>query len=152
MRKPRWGYSLLYAGVLLAGMATVHAADLPPPGHKALSTLLQSVESQAAGRIQSVEFDDGYWEIKACKAGDCVKYYLDPMTGAQRGHKPDHTHDPAPPASGRPLSSIVQSLEQSHAGVVTEAEYEHGRWEIQLREHGRKSRVYVDPRTGKVVR
>ena len=52
----------------------------------------------------------------------------------------------------KPLSEILRSLEDQRLGAITEADLDHGRWEVEVHKDGRKTTVYLDPKTGAVDR
>jgi hypothetical protein len=54
--------------------------------------------------------------------------------------------------TGKPLSEIVKSIEDQQLGVVTEIDFDHGRWEVELHKGGRQTTLYLDPNTGAVDR
>ncbi|TLD43200.1 MAG: hypothetical protein JETT_0504 [Candidatus Jettenia ecosi] len=139
---------LLVVSALLATIAIAGADELPPPDSKPLSSILKSVEGQELGIITDVDFDDSWWEIKVCKSSDCLKLYIDPKSGKEERRKTDNSDDELPPANTKPLSAIVQSLEDRNQGVITDVEFDEGLWEAELREGGKKSKLYIDPKTG----
>lgn len=57
-----------------------------------------------------------------------------------------------PPADAQPLSSIVLALEQQGFGPFIEIEFDDGVWEIEVFRDGRKRKLDVDPRSGKILR
>lgn len=58
--------------------------EAPPAGAKPLSAIIAALEAQKAGVITSVEFDDGYWEVKLRRDGAKQKIDIVPQTGARR--------------------------------------------------------------------
>jgi hypothetical protein len=60
------------------------AEEAPPAGAKPLSAIIAALEEQKAGVITSVEFDDGYWEVKLRRDGAKQKIDIVPQTGARR--------------------------------------------------------------------
>ncbi|UJS16780.1 MAG: PepSY domain-containing protein [Candidatus Jettenia sp.] len=143
---------LLVVSMLLATIAIAGADELPPSDSKPLSAILKSVEKQELGIITSADFDDSLWEIKVCKSSDCLKLYIDPKSGEEKHRKTDNSDDELPPANTKPLSAIVQSLEDRNQGVIKDVEFDDGLWEVELREDGRKIKLYIDPRTGETRR
>jgi hypothetical protein len=89
------------------------------------------------GVFTSAELDDGWWEVKVCKAGACQKLYIDPTSGAEKRRRQADSHDELPPANARPLSAIVQSIEDRGLGAITEVEFDDGFWEVEFRKDGR---------------
>jgi uncharacterized membrane protein YkoI len=144
------GFSLSLSPLFTA--ATAGADELPPPDGKPLSAILKSVEEQKTGVVTSAEFDDGWWEIETCQAGACQKLYIDPKSGQENRRRQAGSDDELPPAGALPLSAVVQSVEDRGLGVVTEAEFDDGFWEIELRRDGRKSKLDIDPMTGDIRR
>ena len=143
---------LLGFGLFLATLSIAWAGELPPPGSKPLSALLKSLEGQELGVFTSTEFDEGWWEIKVCKAGACQKLYIDPKSGEEKRRRQADSHDELPPANAKPLSAIVQSIEDRGLGAIREIEFDEGFWEVELRRDGRNIKLYVDPRTGETRR
>lgn len=58
----------------------------------------------------------------------------------------------APPKDGMLLSEIVKSVVAMKIGVITEAEFDHGLWEVEAQQGDRQTSLYLDPKTGKVSR
>lgn len=57
--------------------------------------------------------------------------------------------DQAPPADAKPLSEILQTLEQeSGFSHFEDIEWDDGRWEIDYRANDRRVEVKVDPVSG----
>jgi uncharacterized membrane protein YkoI len=52
----------------------------------------------------------------------------------------------------KPLSEIIRSIEDQRLGVITEADLDHGRWEVEVHKDARKTTLYLDPKTGTVDR
>ena len=136
---------LLVSSLLLAPLSLAGANDLPPMGSKPLSIILRSVEEQKLGVIREAEFDHGLWEVEVCDVGACQELYIDPMSGKEKGRRKSDIGE-MPPANAMPISMIVQSIEDSKAGVITEVEFEDGFWEVELRKEGRKIKLNIDPR------
>jgi hypothetical protein len=137
------GLCLLLATISIAG-----AGELPPPGSKPLSAILKSVEGLELGVITRSEFDDGWWEVKVCKGPACHKLYIDPRSGEEKRRREAHSDNELPPANGKPLLAIVQSIEDSKAGVITEVKFDDGFWEVDLRKDGQKIKLDINPGTG----
>lgn len=143
---------LLVVSVLLATMAIIGAGELPPPGSKPLSAILKSVEGQELGVIMSAEFDDSWWEVKVCKSLDCLKLYIDPRSGGEKRRETDDSDDELPPENIKPLSAIIQSLEDRNLGIITDVEFDEEFWKVKLCKDGRKIKLDIDPRTGETRR
>lgn len=138
--------------LLLATISIAAAGELPPSGSKPLSAILKSVEGQKLGVITSTEFDDGLWEVEVCKDSTCHKLYIDPKAGEEKRRREAGNENELPPADAKPLAAIVQSIEDNKTGIVTEAEFDDGFWEVELRKDGRKTKLNIDPRTGETKR
>jgi len=143
---------LLGFGLFLATVSIAWASELPPSGSKPLSAILKSLEGQELGVFTSTDFDDGWWEVKAWKAGACQKLYIDPRSGEEKRRRQADSYDELPPANAKPLSVIVQSTEDRKLGTITEVEFYDGFWKVELRKDGRKIKLYVDPKTGETRR
>ena len=137
-------------GLLLAPLSA-WAGNALPTDSKPLSQILLSVEQQKLGVFSEVEFDDGLWELKVCEAGTCQKIYIAPRSGDEIRRR-NVNSDETPPATAKPLSAIVQSVEALGLGGITEVEFDDGFWEIDIRKDGRKIKLTVDPMTGEIKR
>ncbi|GHU46095.1 hypothetical protein AGMMS50289_18700 [Betaproteobacteria bacterium] len=130
------------------------AGDVPPADSKPLSEILKAVEQQKLGVISESEFDndfwelnDGFWKVKVCNAGACQKLYIDPKSGTEKRRRKTDSDDIAP-TDAMPLSAIVQAVEASGLGIITEVEFDDGYWKLELRKDARKIKLALDPRTG----
>ncbi len=54
-----------------------------------------------------------------------------------------------PPAGSKPLSGMLKSIESDDAVVITEAEFDDGVWEINTHKDGKRTILYLDPKSGK---
>jgi hypothetical protein len=108
------------------------ADELPPQGSQPLSKILQSVEKKDLGRISEAEFDHGLWEVKVCKEHACEKLYIKPQNGHVVRRK-NKGPDDIPPEGATPVSKIVKSIEAHQLGTITELEFEHGMWNVDLK-------------------
>ena len=54
-------------------------SDIPPPGSKALSTIVHMLELQGYYPIVEIEFEDGLWEVEAYRHGKPVEFKMDPV-------------------------------------------------------------------------
>ncbi|MBW7858064.1 MAG: hypothetical protein H3C43_07220 [Leptonema sp. (in: Bacteria)] len=112
-----------------------------------LSTLIKTIEQQQRGTISEVERDKNVWEIKICSS-KCQKLYIDSTTGKEKSRKQIWPQE-MPPANGLPISTIAQYVETLNLGDITEIKYNHRRWKVELRLGLRKTKLYLDPITGK---
>jgi hypothetical protein len=87
------------------------AGEIPPADGKPLSVILKSVEGQKLGAITSVEFDDGWWEVKVGTDSACHKVYINPKSGEEKRRRTTDLDNELPP-SFKPLSVIVESVEE----------------------------------------
>ena len=138
-------------GVLTFCALPATAGEPPPQGSTPLSTILRSVESQHLGTIAEAEFDDGLWQVKACQATSCDKLYLDPTTGKEVRRRKSGSES-LPPAGAMALSAVIQRAESSQRGRVSEVEFDHGHWEVELRNGTRKTKLLINPATGQELR
>ncbi|NLX19393.1 MAG: hypothetical protein GXY53_08975 [Desulfobulbus sp.] len=60
--------------------------------------------------------------------------------------------DDLPPPGGRPLSSILRSVEAQQKGTITEAEFDDGLWEVKVCRKKRCEKLYLSPYTADEVR
>jgi hypothetical protein len=145
--------AVLAAGAVL-GIPVTRAIELPPSGSQPLTVILESVERQNLGTIRSVEYEwwnlKGYWQISICKE-TCLKVYINPRSGKERRRESDDSDHPLPPTGAKGLGLIAKSLEDRKLGVITEIEFKHGDWEVQIRQDGKKLKLNVNPATGEVT-
>lgn len=60
--------------------------------------------------------------------------------------------DQVPPAGSKPLSQILHAIESQGLGRISEAEFEHGVWEVKACTPTACQKLDVDPRSGKELR
>lgn len=75
-----------------AWMAAPHLAasdDLPTADALKLSEVAAQLESAGLNPIIEMEFDDGYWEVKALRDGRKRKLRVDPLDGRILSEKDD---------------------------------------------------------------
>lgn len=53
--------------------------------------------------------------------------------------------DEVPPADAQPLSKILQSAADQNLGAVSEAEFEHGLWEVKVCKRVACEKLYYGP-------
>ncbi len=138
-------------GLLAMLAVSASAVELPPADGASLSTILKSVEGQHLGAIAEAEFDDGLWEIKACQTIGCDKLYVNPSTG-KKVRRRKVGPEALPPANAMALSAIIQHVEASQPGRVTEVEFDNGHWEVELRNGIHKTKLLLNPTTGQELR
>ncbi len=54
-----------------------------------------------------------------------------------------------PPLDSKPLSVILKSVEEQKLGVIREAEFDHGLWEVKVCDSGPCQKLCIDPISGK---
>jgi len=65
----------------------------------------------------------------------------------------DWFRDETPPSNGKPLSAIIKAVEDRNYGTITEAEFDDGKWEIEVHQAGgREIEIYVDAVSGQISR
>ncbi len=142
---------LVGVGMFLAAVTPIQASDVPPRDGMALSAIIKSVEDQKVGVITEVEFDDGLWEVDVHKGSREVTFYLNPKTGKLiRQRDSVDVHETLPPSDGKPLSEIIKGLEVQKVGVISEVECDDGFWEVTSQKDGKKIKMDLDPRSGKI--
>lgn len=141
------GISLFF---LIIGI--VYADELPSANSKPLSTLVRSLEEQKLGIVTSIEFDDGLWEIEIYKAGAETKLFLDPVSGEIKHQFPDDGDGELPPEEGKPLSTIIESLEKQNLGTITNVEFDDGLWDVEIQKDGAETELRIDPKSGDSLR
>lgn len=53
-----------------------------------------------------------------------------------------------PPSGSKPLSEILKAVEQQKLGVISEAEFDDGLWEVKVCDAGACQKLHIDPRSG----
>lgn len=93
---------------------------------KSVSKMLADLEKQGFAPIVDVSFGNGLWEIEAYKGNEQRELAVNPTTGAIVAEKADEA-DPKPPANAKPLSVIVQSIEQSGNSTILDVSFDDSR-------------------------
>jgi len=57
-----------------------------------------------------------------------------------------------PSPGSRPLSTILKSVEEQRIGVITEAEFDDGLWEVKICNPGACHKLYIDAKSGEEKR
>ncbi len=57
-----------------------------------------------------------------------------------------------PSPGSKPLSAILKSVEEQRLGVITEAEFDDGLWEVKICDAGACQKLDIDPRSGEEKR
>ena len=64
----------------------------------------------------------------------------------------DWFKDEAPPANAKPLSAIIKTVEDHGYKVITEVDFESGKWEIEVHQPGGKElELHVDAISGQIT-
>ena len=64
----------------------------------------------------------------------------------------DWFRDETPPANAKPLSAIIKTVEDHGYKVITEVEFENGKWEIEVHQAGGKEiELHVDAISGQIA-
>jgi hypothetical protein len=139
--------------VLLA-FAPSEAGDVPDKGAKPLAEIVKTLEDRKLGTVTEMEFDDGKWEGKVCKAPDtCLSLKMDALTGVETDRKTEKSKEDAPPAESAALSGILQGMVTNGLGTPIDVEWEsEGYWEVEVLAEGKnkKKTLKIDPVTGNV--
>ncbi len=53
-----------------------------------------------------------------------------------------------PPLDGIPLSIILKSVEEQKLGVIREADFDHGLWEVKVCDSSACQKLFIDPISG----
>lgn len=60
--------------------------------------------------------------------------------------------DELPPSNAKPLSVIIKSVEDRGYKVISEVEFEDGKWEVEAHQaNGKEIELQVDPITGQMT-
>jgi hypothetical protein len=54
----------------------------------------------------------------------------------------------SPPTGSKSLSDILKAVEDQKIGVVTEAEFDNGWWEVKVCKERECQKLYIDPKSG----
>jgi len=145
--------SLIVSVLYFVGLGIALANDIPPTDGQPLSKILYALESREGAVITEVEFDDGKWEIKILRMGSFEELYINPKTGATEKRETLRSSiRKLPPDNAKPLSAIVQAVENRGIGAITEIEFDDGVWEVEFRRDGKKVEMDIDPITGEIIR
>jgi len=148
--------TILSASSLAVLMAFVpsQAGDVPAKDAKPLAEIVKTLEDRQLGMITEMEFDDGKWEGKVCKAPDtCLSLQLDARTGEETKRKTEKSKEDTPPAETAALSGILESMASKGLGTPIDVEWEsEGYWEVEVLADGqkKKKKLKIDPVTGDV--
>lgn len=64
----------------------------------------------------------------------------------------DWFRDELPPANAKPLSAIIKTVEDRGYKVISEVEFEDGKWEVEVHQAGGKEvELHVDAISGQIV-
>lgn len=141
---------LIGAGFLLTAVVALQAHEIPPRDGKPLSEIVKMVGDHNKGVITEVEFDDGLWEVEIHNGNTETKLFLDPKSGKVNRHiDSTEVNETLPPKDGKPLATIIKSLEDQKVGVITKVDFDDGFWEVTVRHDGVKSKMDIDPKSGK---
>jgi len=146
--------SHLFAITLSLASAAALAADRPPANGKALSAVLEGVESGHPGVVMSAEFDDRRWVVVTCpgEGRSCREIGIDPVNGKELRSSSESNWSQRPPAGGKTASQVAQVVEGLKLGVITELEFEQPAWEVSVRGDGVRAKLYLDPMSGHLQR
>lgn len=141
------------ASLALAAAAAV-AAEVPGADARPLSQLLEEVEKAHPGVIVSAEFDDRRWEVLSCNpdARSCRELRIDPRSAQTLRDSRETNFDLRPPAGGKTAAQIAAAVEALKLGTITELEFDHPLWEVEVRGKGVRAKLYLDPASGEVQR
>lgn len=142
-------FSTFIAAPLAMTAVSLLAADAPSPKAKSAVAIAKVIEAKKVGIITNLEFDNGEWEVEVYDAGKETKFYLNSETAEIRHQKsePESSTD-LPPKDAKALSDILGGLEGKAPGVISEAEFDHGQWEVEFRQGSMKTSMNVDAKTG----
>ncbi len=71
--------------------------------------------------------------------------FLSPLSIAWSGE--------VPPSGSKPLTEVLESVEEQKLGVITEAEFDDALWEVKVcGDAGVCQKLYIDPKTGEEKR
>lgn len=144
----RAGWVVLLATLALA-VGAADANQMPPDGSRSLKEIVTGLELDGY-RIVEASFDDGRWELDGYRKDESYELHVDPKTGHLLSTERDDA-DPAPSANALPLSQILELVAQAGYGPIVDAEFEHGRWEIEAYHERARRELRVDAMTGKIL-
>lgn len=60
--------------------------------------------------------------------------------------------DELPPPNSKPLSVIIKSVEDRGYKIISEVEFEDGKWEVEVHQaNGKEMELHVDPISGQLT-
>ena len=127
------------------GLHSAHAQPSPRgPGQFSAAQITSQVEAAGYSQVRDIEFEDGFWEVKAVDAqGKRTKLLVDPDSG--------ELLDPrAPPAMT--VADIGNLLQQQGYTNVRDIELDDGRYEAEaVNPAGHEVDLILDPRDGGII-
>ena len=128
--------------------ATKNTTNLPSEA-MSLSAVLKAVESAGYAPVIEVEFEEGYWKVKAYRDGQLLQLKVSPLAGEILPNPP--------PTLEKPLSVVVKGLEDHGYGPILDVERSGGgsgsssAWEVEAYKDGSEVALTVEPATGKIT-
>lgn len=60
--------------------------------------------------------------------------------------------DQLPPADGKTISDVIETLEKEGYNQITEVQYDDKQWEAEAYKNGERRSVYIDPMSGEITK
>lgn len=127
------------------GLHSVQAQVSPRgPGQFSAAQITSQVEAAGYSQVRDIEFEDGFWEVKAVDAqGNRAKLLVDPDTG--------ELIDARAPAA-MTVADIGNLLQQQGYTRVRDIELDDGRYEAEaVNPAGHEVDLVLDPRDGRII-
>jgi hypothetical protein len=132
--------NLKKTAVILTSIVTVLIAQNVLAGSGALklikskTTIQQVISATQKAKlthISSIEFDDGYWQIKTLKNKIETKYIFDSKTSKITKLGTEHENDMPPPKTIDTIQKAIKTLIKKHPKyIIKSISYESSLWEI----------------------
>jgi uncharacterized membrane protein YkoI len=114
-----------------------------PAEAMSLARIVRTLEQKGYGPVAEIEMEDNWWEVDAFRDSQRVRLMVDFETGAIMSD--------TPPSPGKPLSEILESLEEQGYGPVLDVDLKGGELEIETHKEGMVVVLTVDANTGGIV-
>lgn len=127
------------------GLHSVQAQVSPRgPGQFSAAQITSQVEAAGYSQVRDIEFEDGFWEVKAVDAqGNRAKLLVDPDTG--------ELIDARAPAA-MTVADVGNLLQQHGYTHVRDLELDDGRYEAEaVNPAGHEVDLVIDPRDGRIL-
>ncbi|MCP4181358.1 MAG: hypothetical protein GY756_26650 [bacterium] len=96
-----------------------------------IQQVINTAKKANLSNISSIEFDNGYWQIKTLKNQTEIKYILNPITLKLTKLSHEHEDDKQPPNAMTVLENSIQTVAKKHPEYkIKSISYESFSWNI----------------------